>query len=253
MQNPVATAASLPKDEWSQIVDELKNSVPERKKNPSKSALPRDYREWDKFDVDKECERIDGNVDREDPPDIIDYGHPKIKPTVNASSLTQQEKLLLANREKVKGNEAFRAEDYEEAVAYYSRSLSIIPTAAAYNNRAQAEIKLKHWNKAMKDCQTVLELEPDNMKALLRRATVHKHMGNLQMADDDLRAVLRQEPQNATATKLLVEIDKKIRECQPEKQGKGKKILIQEVEEEDGDNSHQTTDGMDAEQNGESL
>lgn len=36
--------------------------------------------------------------------------------------LTQQEKLLLANREKDKGNEAFRANDYEEAVAYYSRS-----------------------------------------------------------------------------------------------------------------------------------
>lgn len=36
--------------------------------------------------------------------------------------LTQPEKLLLANREKDKGNEAFRANDYEEAVAYYSRS-----------------------------------------------------------------------------------------------------------------------------------
>lgn len=36
--------------------------------------------------------------------------------------LTQQEKLILANREKDKGNEAFRAKDYEEAVAYYSRS-----------------------------------------------------------------------------------------------------------------------------------
>ncbi len=36
--------------------------------------------------------------------------------------LTHQEKLLLANREKDKGNEAFRAKDYEEAVAYYSRS-----------------------------------------------------------------------------------------------------------------------------------
>lgn len=39
--------------------------------------------------------------------------------------LTQQEKLLLANREKDKGNEAFRANDYEEAVAYYSRSGSL--------------------------------------------------------------------------------------------------------------------------------
>lgn len=36
--------------------------------------------------------------------------------------LTTQEKLLLATRERDKGNDAFRAKDYEEAVTYYSRS-----------------------------------------------------------------------------------------------------------------------------------
>lgn len=41
------------------------------------------------------------------------------------TALTQQEKLLQANRERDKGNEAFRANDYEEAVAYYSRSESL--------------------------------------------------------------------------------------------------------------------------------
>lgn len=109
---------------------------------------------------------------------------------------------------------------------------------AAYNNRAQGEIKLKQWHSAMTDCQRVLELEPGNMKgdyflnsnkelkvlqqctyiyiyiynvlhviffflspsALLRRATVYHHMGNFQMAAEDLRMVLREEPQNAAAT-----------------------------------------------------
>ena len=37
-------------------------------------------------------------------------------------ALTEKEKLLMASREKDKGNEAFRAKGYEEAVAYYSRS-----------------------------------------------------------------------------------------------------------------------------------
>lgn len=36
--------------------------------------------------------------------------------------------------------------------------------------------------------------------ALLRRATVHKHMGNFQLAVEDLRMVLMEEPQNAAAT-----------------------------------------------------
>ena len=36
--------------------------------------------------------------------------------------------------------------------------------------------------------------------ALLRRGTVNNHMGNFQMAVEDLRVVLREEPQNAAAT-----------------------------------------------------
>uniref|UniRef100_A0A3P8PCR5 RNA-polymerase II-associated protein 3-like C-terminal domain-containing protein n=1 Tax=Astatotilapia calliptera TaxID=8154 RepID=A0A3P8PCR5_ASTCA len=238
---PVATAASLSKDEWNQIEDELKRwqeetkktettlkhqsvfddlvkenmppvrgfncfvplsqkTVPQERKKPSKCALPRDYREWDKFDVEKECEKIEEDVDKTDPPAIINSGHPKIKTQVDTSLLSQQEKLFLANREKDKGNEAFRAKDYEEAVTYYSRSLSIITTVAAYNNRAQAEIKLEHWHNALKDCLSVLELEPGNLKALLRRAVVYNHMGNFHMATEDLRTVLREEPQNTPAT-----------------------------------------------------
>uniref|UniRef100_A0A3B5AFV0 Sperm associated antigen 1 n=1 Tax=Stegastes partitus TaxID=144197 RepID=A0A3B5AFV0_9TELE len=254
-ESPVATAASLSKEEWSQIVDELKvqieNMAPVRgsscfvplsqvKITLNHAQFITIFHSISRFDVEKQCEKIDENVISTDPPTIINTGNPKIKTKVDVSMLQQQEKVLLANREKDKGNEAFRANDYEEAVAYYSRSLSIIPTVAAYNNRAQAQINLKHWHSAMTDCQRVLELEPGNMKALLRRATVYNHMGNFQMATEDLRMVLREEPQNTAATKLLSQIENKLSECQPEQQRKGKKILIQEVEEED-DNSNDKT------------
>ncbi|KAM9310050.1 sperm-associated antigen 1 [Pholidichthys leucotaenia] len=273
MDTPVGTAASLSEDEWSQIIDELETwqgetkkaenslkwqsvigdqvkksmpavrglncfvplaqeSPPKQRPNPSKRALPRDYREWDKFDVEEECEKIDENANKNDPPVTV---KPRISTHVDTSFLSQQEKLLLANREKDKGNDSFRAHDYEEAVVYYSRSLSIIPTVPAYNNRAQAEIKLKHWTNAMRDCQKVLELEPRNMKALLRRATVYNHKGSYQEAAEDLRTVLMEEPQNVIAVKLLSQIEKKMKECQPEPQQKGKKLLIEEVEEEDPD------------------
>ncbi|KAG7474950.1 sperm-associated antigen 1 [Solea senegalensis] len=275
--NPVATSASLGKDEWNQIVDELmtwqeetkntemslqqqsthdlmkeipsirgstssislsKTSNAKEKGNSSKRALPRDYQEWDKFDVEKECERVDGDVLQSDhPPAVKIKGHAKIKTEVDVSLLTQQERLLLANREKDKGNEAFRAIDYEEAVAYYSRSLCFSPTVAAYNNRAQAEIKLDQWHNAMTDCQSVLDLEPCNVKALLRRATVHKHMGQLHLATDDLREVLMEEPQNAVAIALLSEIET-LEENQPEQQRRGKRILIQEEEEENDDSNN---------------
>jgi len=44
------------------------------------------------------------------------------------------------------------------------RSLSIGQTAAVYNNRAQAQIKLQRWHGALQDLHRVLELEPLNLK-----------------------------------------------------------------------------------------
>uniref|UniRef100_A0A3Q4G582 Sperm associated antigen 1 n=1 Tax=Neolamprologus brichardi TaxID=32507 RepID=A0A3Q4G582_NEOBR len=224
---PVATAASLSKDEWSQIEDELKrwqeetkktettlkhqsvfddlvkeNMPPvrgsncfvplsqktniQKRKKPSKCALP-------PYNVHQVCWHFCVTC--------------KVSPVIHPA-LSQQEKLFLANREKDKGNEAFRAKDYEEAVTYYSRSLSIITSVAAYNNRAQAEIKLEHWHNALKDCLSVIELEPGNLKALLHRAVVYNQMGNFHMATEDLRTVLREEPQNTAATRSATPVER---------------------------------------------
>lgn len=46
----------------------------------------------------------------------------------------------------------------------FFRSISVIPTAAAYNNKAQAEIKLRNWDSALQDCEKVLDMEPGNVK-----------------------------------------------------------------------------------------
>uniref|UniRef100_A0A8C5GFV5 RNA-polymerase II-associated protein 3-like C-terminal domain-containing protein n=1 Tax=Gouania willdenowi TaxID=441366 RepID=A0A8C5GFV5_GOUWI len=215
------------------VIPLTKKSVSKEKRTLSKCPVPRDYREWDKFDVDEECEKVDDCLNEKDPPATSNTGFQKIKDEVETSALSHTEKLFLANREKYKGNEAYKVKDFEEAVAYYSRSLSIMPTVAAYNNKAQAEINLKQWHNAMKNCQTVLELEPGNVKALFRRAIVHKHMGDLSRAAEDLKMVIRKEEQNHAASKLLSEIEEKMRESKPEQTSRGKKILIQEVDDKD--------------------
>nr|XP_015213682.1 PREDICTED: sperm-associated antigen 1 isoform X1 [Lepisosteus oculatus] len=267
---PPATAASLPAGDWAEIAEDLKNWENEVKQNEAemkhlsvlhdaenvplvrgsnfcvasnqskatdgrsktkKRAVPLDYREWDKFDADKECSKIDGNVKEEFSSAVINHGLPKVKRQIDTRALTEKEKQLLANREKDKGNEAFKAKDYEEAVVYYTRSLSVMPTVAAYNNRAQAEINLQNWNNAFHDCQKALELEPNNLKALLRRATVYKHQGNYKAAVDDLRNVLRAEPHNLIAKNLLCEAEEKVKDGESGPQPRGKRIVIEEVDE----------------------
>ncbi|XP_027010357.2 sperm-associated antigen 1 isoform X2 [Tachysurus fulvidraco] len=275
-----ATAASFSTDEWKHITDDLqtwqreitereqqlmqsptlnpdtlhpvRNFTLERPPNTTatvsskRCAVPRAYSDWDRFDVDKECAKIDEDINSNNAPAVINTAHTNITHHIDTSVLTQQEKSVLATREKEKGNEAFRARDWDEAVVYYTRSLGILPTVAGFNNRAQAEIKLQRWTDALKDCDAVLNIESHNYKALLRRASVYKHLGKLQEAHEDITSVLHSEPHNVTAQKLLQEVNERIntelphKSCPPNQPRNGKKLLIEDVGEE-----------MDEETNGE--
>ncbi|KFW95199.1 Sperm-associated antigen 1, partial [Phalacrocorax carbo] len=208
-------------------------------KKRNKKNIPRDYSEWDKFDVEKECSKIDEGCEENNSKGRF-FSRPSlpiIEKKIDTTGMTVKEKIFIATREKEKGNEAFAIGDYLEAVTYYSRSISVIPTAAAYNNKAQAEIKLQDWDNALQDCEKVLDMEPGNVKALMRRATVHNQLQNYQAAIEDLTKVLCVEPENAIAKKNLLEIEKKLKGLKPasESQGKGKRILIQDIEDAEGD------------------
>ena len=49
------------------------------------------------------------------------------------------------------------------------------------------EIRLERYFKAIKDFDWVLEQEPDNVKALLRRADAHEKIGQMKEAHADLQ------------------------------------------------------------------
>ncbi|XP_059250912.1 sperm-associated antigen 1 [Mustela nigripes] len=268
---PAATAASFTAEEWEKIDGDIKSWVSEIKKDENKmhfheteaspamedhlppvrgsnscvhvskekysnsrrpkKKIPRDYAEWDKFDVEKECSKID--EDYKEKTIVNNKSHlSKIETRIDTAGLTEKEKTFLATHEKEKGNEAFNSGDYEEAVMYYTRSISVLPTVVAYNNRAQAELKLQNWNSAFRDCEKVLELEPGNLKALLRRATTYKHQNKLQEAIEDLNKVLNVEPDNELAKKTLSEVERDLKNSEPASraQTKGKRMVIQEIE-----------------------
>uniref|UniRef100_A0A8C3B8Y9 Sperm associated antigen 1 n=1 Tax=Cairina moschata TaxID=8855 RepID=A0A8C3B8Y9_CAIMO len=207
-------------------------------KQRSKKNIPRDYSEWDKFDVEKECSKIDeGGEENNSKSRFFNRPSlPLIEKKIDTTGMTKKEKIFIATREKEKGNEAFASGDYVEAVTYYTRSISVLPTAAAYNNKAQAEIKLQDWDSALQDCEKVLGMEPGNVKALMRRATVNNQLKNYETAIEDLNKVLCIEPENAIAKKNLLETEKKLKGLKPvsKTEGKGKRILIEEIEDSEG-------------------
>ncbi|XP_010081464.1 PREDICTED: sperm-associated antigen 1 [Pterocles gutturalis] len=200
-----------------------------------------------RFDAEEECSKIDEGCKENNSKArfFCKPSPPIIEKKIDTTGMTKKEKIFIATREKEKGNEAFAIGDYVEAVTYYTRSISVIPTAAAYNNKAQAEIKLQDWDSALQDCEKVLDMEPGNIKALMRRTTVHNHLQNYQTAIEDLNKVLCVEPENAIAKKNLLEIEKKLKGLEPvsETQGKGKRILIQDMEDsDDGEEREENTE-----------
>ncbi|XP_066122048.1 sperm-associated antigen 1 isoform X1 [Saccopteryx bilineata] len=274
---PAATASSFPAGEWEKIDGDIKSWVAEIKKEenkihisetepfpvkeenlppvrgsnsclhvakekysksrPAKKKIPRDYAEWDKFDVEEECSKID--EDHKEKTRVNNKSHlSKIETRLDTAGLSEKEKDFLATREKEKGNEAFHSGDYEEAVKYYTRSLSVLPTVVAYNNRAQAELKLQNWNSAFQDCEKVLELEPGNIKALLRRATTYKHQNKLQEAIEDLSKVLDVEPDNEFAKNILSEVERDLKNAAPASKTptKGRRMVIREVDNSEDEN-----------------
>ncbi|XP_043363446.1 sperm-associated antigen 1 isoform X3 [Dermochelys coriacea] len=200
---PPASASDFTTEEWEQINDEMKSWVTEMKEDDYKRQFPV---------TETLYERLDN------------------LPAVRGSNSCLHGGQNKENKQRKKKN---IPRDYRE----WDKSISVLPTVAAYNNRAQAEIKLQNWHNAFQDCEKVLDLEPGNLKALMRRATVHKHLQNYQAAIEDLAKVLHVEPENAIAKKNLSDIEQKLKDLEPvsETHTKGKRILIQDTEESDGD------------------
>lgn len=103
-------------------------------------------------------------------------------------------------RYRIRGNEYFKAKEYDNALKEYSRAIIYDSEQAArsYNNRAVTceflcflifaicfftlpslllDIKLQNYLAAIKDCEACLKLEPENVKALLRLADANYAQG----------------------------------------------------------------------------
>ncbi|XP_018406730.1 PREDICTED: RNA polymerase II-associated protein 3 [Cyphomyrmex costatus] len=193
-----------------------KTKINEKKCKPKRIASC-DYEAWDKYDVDTEINRIDLQDEQrqaemkkiqEQRKELNKMNEMAHKTTVDKLSLTGTEINVMAEQEREKGNEAFRAADYEEALRHYNDSIDIDSNLNAYNNRAMTFIKLQRYEDALNDCNTVLTMDYRNIKALLRRALSLEHLEKPHEALVDYEAVLKLEPTNKTAISCVNKLRK---------------------------------------------
>lgn len=117
---------------------------------------------------------------------------------------TKQEAAKLAEEAKEKGNVQFKASKFEDAVQMYSRAIYLDGNNPIYySNRAMALMKLGRYDEAEADCTKALEIDPLQVKALLRRGSTKIAMGRMQEGKDDFNRVLQLEPNNKQANDEL--------------------------------------------------
>ncbi|KAI7850995.1 hypothetical protein BDC45DRAFT_546399 [Circinella umbellata] len=105
---------------------------------------------------------------------------------------------LSAEEIKAKGNQEFKAGNYNEAVKLYSEAIEASPkTATYYANRAAALTMQGKYKEAYADCRSATELDPTNIKAFLRAGKCQLNLGNLEEATRQYEQAYQLDNNNA--------------------------------------------------------
>ncbi len=179
-----------------------------------------DFRAWDKYDVDRECERLDDKEkaqeearkrrarearERDDAKArkaLEDLA--KCRTELGCDDLAPAERQFLARREKNKGNEAYRASENRDAYDSYTRSLAYdASSAVVFANRAMACLRLGLLERAEDDCTCALKIDPSYHKARQRRGMTRHKRGKYALAIEDFERACADDPDNLALRKLL--------------------------------------------------
>jgi stress-induced-phosphoprotein 1 len=111
-----------------------------------------------------------------------------------------------AQNAKEEGNENFKKSQYELAIESYTQAIGCATgedgnefLASVYNNRAACHSQLHHHKKVAEDTSKSLELQPNNVKALTRRALALEALEKYKDALADVEKALLIEPSNSPA------------------------------------------------------
>ncbi|XP_069505388.1 peptidyl-prolyl cis-trans isomerase FKBP8 isoform X2 [Ambystoma mexicanum] len=158
-------------------------------------------------------------------------------------TLIGKDKIELANRKRERGNFYYQQADYVLAINSYDIALRVIRSSSkvdftpeeeaelldvkvkCLNNLAASQLKLDHFEAALKSCNLVLEQQPDNVKALFRKGKVYAQQGEYSEAIPILKRALKMEPTNKTIHAELSKLVKKHTDQKNEESAMYKKML----------------------------
>lgn len=91
-------------------------------------------------------------------------------------ALTEDDRKTYAGKLKEAGNKAYGAKDFDKAIELYSKAILCKPDPVYYSNRAACYNAMGNWEKVVEDTTAAVNLDPEYIKALNRRANAYDHL-----------------------------------------------------------------------------
>jgi len=136
----------------------------------------------------------------------LDAGNPDIERMMGRvkpkfERLEQQRRSNLSSDEvhKERGDDAFKNAQFENAIDHYTKCLTGLQKSGkslselamkAHANRAACYKQISNFDGVIEDCTAVLEGDPENVKALVRRAQAFEGVERYRFALQDVKMVL---------------------------------------------------------------
>lgn len=123
----------------------------------------------------------------------------RVKPKFERIEAQRRANLSTDEVYKERGDDAFKNAQFEVAIEHYTKCLDLLSrngksdsnlAMKAHSNRAACYKQISNFDGVIEDCTAVLEVDPDNVKALVRRAQAFEGVERYRFALQDIKTVL---------------------------------------------------------------
>lgn len=143
--------------------------------------------------------------------------------------LSVPEKFEKSNKRKLEGNEFFKQGKLDRALKKYQKALTYVNVEYDFKtdedkakskeykipillNMAQVNSKQQNYADAISNCEKVLDIDKNNIKALYRRGQAWMSLADFEKANADLLSAKELDPQNKEIATTLAALKKKVKE-----------------------------------------
>jgi len=136
----------------------------------------------------------------------LDAGNPdiqrmmsRVKPKFERMEARRKAGLSLTESHKENGDDAYKSANFDVAIEHYNRCINALKlekkehselALKAFSNRAACYKQISNFDGTIEDCTAVIEIDPENVKALVRRAQAFEGVERYRFALQDIKTVL---------------------------------------------------------------